>query len=91
MLSLVQLEPDTESDVHSYPQEQWGVLLEGSGVRIQDGDEHPVTAGDFWRTPGGVSHAFRAGPDGVKVLDFFSPLREEYRAAGFGVFSEASR
>ena len=47
MLSLVQLEPDRESDVHSHPQEQWGVILEGSGVRIQDGDEYPVTVGDF--------------------------------------------
>ena len=91
MLSLVQLEPGTESAVHSHSQERWGVLLEGSGVRIQDGDEHPVTVGDFWRTPGGVSHAFRAGPDGAKVLDFFSPPREEYRVAGSGVFSEVSR
>ena len=91
MLSLVQLESCTESAVHSHPQEQWGVLLEGSGVRIQDGDEHPVTVGDFWSTSGGVSYAFRAGPDGAKVLDFFSPPREEYRVAGSGVFSEASR
>ncbi len=67
------------------------MLLEDRRVRIRDGDEHLVTVGDFWRTPGGVSHAFRAGPDGAKVLDFFSPLREEYRAAGSGVFSEASR
>ena len=91
MLSLVQLEPGTGSDVHSHPQEQLGVLLEGIGVRIQDGDEHPVTVSDFWGTPGGVSHAFRTGPDGAKVLDCFSPPREEYRAAGSGVFSEASR
>ena len=91
MLSLVQLEPSTEIAVHSHSQERWGVLLEGSGVRIQDGDEHPVTVGDFWRTPGGVSHAFRAGPDGAKVLDFFSPPREEIRVAGSGVFSEVSR
>ena len=47
MLSLVQLEPGRESDVHSHPQEQWGVILEGSGVRMQDGDEYPVTVGDF--------------------------------------------
>ena len=47
MLSLVQLEPGRESDVHSHPQEQWGVILEGSGVRIQDGDEYRVTVGDF--------------------------------------------
>ena len=91
MLSLVQLEPDRESDVHSHPQEQWGLVLEGSGVRIQDGDEHPVSVGDFWRTPGGVSHAFRAGLDGAKVLDIFSPPREEYRTAGSGGFSEVSK
>ena len=47
MLSLVQLGPDRESHVHSHPQEQWGVILEGSGVRMQDGDEYPVTVGDF--------------------------------------------
>ena len=91
MLSLVQLEPSRESDVHSHPQEQLGLILEGSGVRIQDGDEHLVTVGDFWRTPDGVFHAFRAGPDGAKVLDFFSPPREEIRVAGSGVFSEVSR
>ena len=91
MLSLVQLEPGRESDVHSHPQEQLGLILEGSGVRIQDGDEHPVSVGDFWRTPGGVPHAFRAGVDGAKVLDIFSPPREEYRTAGSGVFSEAPK
>ena len=90
MLSLVQLEPGRESDVHSHPQEQWGVILEGRGVRIQDGDEHQVTVGDFWRTLGGISHVFRAEPDGAKVLDIFSPPREEYRTTGPGVFSPVS-
>ena len=68
-----------------------GLILEGSGVRIEDGHEYPVTVGDFWRTPGGVSHAFRAGLDGAKVLDIFSPPREEYRTAGSRVFSEVSK
>ena len=67
------------------------MILDGSGVRIQDGAEYPVTVGDFWRTPGGIAHAFRAGPDGAKVLDFFSPPREEYRTVGSGVFSEDSK
>jgi len=60
------------------------VMLEGSGVRIQDGDEVPVVPGDFWRTPGGILHGFRAGPDGAKVLDVFSPPREAYKKAGSG-------
>ncbi len=32
------------------------MLLEGSAVRVQDGEEIPVKKGDFWRTPGNVPH-----------------------------------
>lgn len=84
MLSVVSLEPNAEGKVHSHPQEQWGVILEGEAVRIQDGEEIPVKAGDFWRTPGGVSHSLRAGPQGARVLDIFSPPRDEYRKPGSG-------
>ena len=90
MLSVVQLEPGSQSEVHSHPPEQWGVIIAGSGVPIQDGVEHPETIGDFWRTPGDVPHAFRAGPDGAKVLDIFSPPRDEYRTVGTGVFAPDS-
>ncbi len=84
MLSVVTIEPNAEGQVHSHPREQWGVLLEGDAVRIQDGEEIPVKAGDFWRTPGGVPHGLRAGPQGARVLDIFSPPRDEYRKAGSG-------
>jgi quercetin dioxygenase-like cupin family protein len=84
MLSVVTIAPDAEGAVHHHPEEQWGVLLEGSGVRIQGGEEIAVRAGDFWRTPGGVPHGFRAGPEGARVLDIFSPPRAEYRKPGSG-------
>ncbi len=72
----------------SVPQEQWGVLLKGSGTRLQGGKEHPVQKGDFWRTPGRVSHGFTAGADGTKVLDVFSLPQDEYRIAGSGITAE---
>lgn len=84
MLSIVTVAPFAEGTIHSHPQEQWGVMLDGSGVRIQGGEEIPVVKGDFWLTPGNVSHGLRAGPDGARVLDIFSPPREEYRKAGSG-------
>ncbi len=84
MLSLVTLEPNSEGKIHSHPEEQWGVMLEGDGIRIQGGEEFPIKAGDFWRTPGGVPHGIRAGAEGARVLDVFSPPREEYRKAGSG-------
>jgi quercetin dioxygenase-like cupin family protein len=84
MLSIVTIAPNAEGKVHSHPEEQWGVLLEGSAIRVQGDEEIAVKKGDFWRTPGGVPHTMRAGPEGARVLDIFSPPRPEYRVAGSG-------
>jgi quercetin dioxygenase-like cupin family protein len=84
MLSVVRLAPNAVGQVHSHPNEQWGVLLEGSAVRIQGSEEVAVVAGEFWHSPGGVPHGIRAGASGAVVLDIFSPPRDEYRRAGSG-------
>ncbi|MEM7222667.1 MAG: cupin domain-containing protein [Pseudomonadota bacterium] len=87
MLSLVSFAPNAQGEIHSHPEEQWGLLLEGSGVRTQGGQAFAVSAGDFWRTPGNLPHGFKAGPEGARVLDIFSPPREAYRKAGKGFTS----
>src|SRR2546427_432205 len=51
MLSIVNFCPNAQWVVHHHPEEQWGVLLEGSAVRVQDGEEIPVNKGDFWLRP----------------------------------------
>lgn len=84
MLSVVRVEPHSMGKVHSHPQEQWGVLLQGECVRIQGGEEIPMKAGDFWHTPGGVSHGIRTGASAAVVLDIFAPPREEYQKSGQG-------
>ncbi len=84
MLSVVEIAPGAEGVLHHHPEEQWGVLLEGSAIRFQGEEAIEVTKGDFWRTPGGVPHTMRAGPEGCRVLDIFSPPRPEYRKAGKG-------
>ncbi|MEM9211965.1 MAG: cupin domain-containing protein [Pseudomonadota bacterium] len=84
MISVVTLGPNKAGSIHSHPEEQWGILLEGTGIRIQDGVEHAITKGSFWLTPSGVEHGMVAGPDGLKVLDIFAPPREEYRKPGSG-------
>lgn len=84
MLSIVTIEPNATGSTHSHPEEQWGYLLKGDGVRTQDGREVLVKVGDFWRTPGGVPHSFKGGPEGATVIDFFAPPRSEYKIAGKG-------
>jgi quercetin dioxygenase-like cupin family protein len=84
MLSIVTIAPNCQGTLHHHPEEQWGVLLEGSAIRIQGDEEIPVKKGDFWRTPGGVPHTMRAGSGGARVLDIFSPPRPEYKKPGKG-------
>lgn len=84
MLSVVRIEPHSEGTVHSHPQEQWGVLLEGECVRIQGNEEIAMKAGDFWHTPGGVPHGIRTAESAAVVLDIFAPPRDEYRRSGEG-------
>ena len=70
--------------IHSHPEEQWGVLLEGKCTRIQGGEEMEAVAGEFWHTPGGVQHGVRTGDRPALVLDIFSPPRAEYKQPGSG-------
>ena len=51
MVSIVKIEPNCVGQIHSHPEEQWGVMLEGSGVRIQGGERIEIKKGDFWLTP----------------------------------------
>lgn len=84
MVSVVTIDAHGQGKPHSHPEEQWGLVLKGGGVRVQDEVDHAVSTGDFWHTPSGVSHTFRAGPEGVTILDIFSPPRAAYRRPGEG-------
>ena len=84
MISVVRIEANKTGKPHSHPQEQWGLCVRGSGIRLQAGAEIAVSAGDFWRTPGNVEHTFIAGPEGAVIFDVFAPPREEYTREGSG-------
>ena len=85
MFSLAEIGPHTQPTIHSHEEEQWGILMEGECVRIQDGEEVAMRKGDFWCTPGNVPHGVRTGDRGAVILDVFSPPREAYLTAGEGL------
>ena len=74
MLSVVRIAPNAVGAIHSHPQEQWGIMLEGSAVRIQGGEEIPVKKGDFWCSPGNIEHGVIGGPSGAVILDVLLAL-----------------
>ena len=79
MMVLFEIEPGVEIPVHSHPHEQMGTVLEGELTMNINGVEELLKAGDGYIAPSGVPHGAKAGDKGVKVLDFFSPPREDYK------------
>ena len=84
MLSVARLEPNSAGEMHSHPEEQWGMLLDGECTRIQNGAEIKMRRGDFWYTPSNVMHGIRTGDIAATVVDIFSPPRSSYRTSGEG-------
>ena len=78
MLGLCQFQPGAVVEAHSHPHEQVGIVIEGSARFIVGGEERILGPGDMYAIPGGVTHRVVALEDGLKALDVFHPIREDY-------------
>lgn len=79
MLSFLDMAPHAHVPEHSHPHEQMGIVLEGQ-MELQIGDErHLLGPNDVYLIPGGVPHAAWTHEQPARVLDVFSPPREEYK------------
>ena len=53
-------------------------MLEGTYELTVDGERHVLSQGEVLAIPGGAVHSGRAHT-ACRILDVFSPVREEYR------------
>jgi quercetin dioxygenase-like cupin family protein len=79
LMSVVDLEPNTYLPNHSHPHEQTGIVLEGELDMTIAGETRRLKVGDLYVIPGNVEHSARTGSQAARVLDTFSPVREEYK------------
>ena len=78
MLSALEMEHDGVVPEHSHPHEQAGLMLEGK-LRLRIGDEErELTPGDAFIIPSHVVHSGVVTEGPARVLDIFSPVREDY-------------
>ena len=77
-LSFMKLSPGLDAKLHSHPEEQVCVVLEGELDVAVDGKLYRVRAGDVAVIPGGVPHSGVTLSEGCKVLDIFSPPRKDF-------------
>lgn len=75
---LLEAAGDVELPEHSHPHEQITQVLEGSVVLTVEGIERTLTPGQVAVIPGNAIHSAQT-LEPSRVMDIFSPVREEYR------------
>ena len=79
LLSLVEIDANSEVPNHTHPHEQAGILIKGEMEMGIDGEVRRLKPGDMYIIPGGVEHYARCGETPATALDIFSPVREEFK------------
>lgn len=79
LAAVVDLEPNTELPQHNHPHEQIGIVLEGQIELTIDGVTKVLQPHDIYVIPGHMDHSAKTHAQPAKVLDIFSPVREEYK------------
>ena len=79
LLSLVEVDPNCQVPNHTHPHEQAGIVLEGELEMDIAGESRLLKPGDIFIIPGNVEHSAGSGDSPVRLLDIFSPVREEFK------------
>jgi len=79
LLSLVEVEPNSLMPLHTHPEEQGGIIIEGEFEIGMGGEVKVLKPGDVYIIPGGVEHYAKTNAKKVKALGIYSPVREEFK------------
>lgn len=80
LVAIVDLDPHSEVPAYQHPHEQAGSVLSGELSLTIDGDDtRMLTQGDAYLIPGNVEHSATTGEVPARVIDVFSPVRDEYK------------
>ncbi len=79
LLSLVEIDANSEVPLHTHPHEQGGIIIEGELEMSIGGEVKLLKVGDMYIIPGNVEHYAKAYAVKAVALDIFSPVREEFK------------
>ncbi len=78
MLVVVDLDSHAEVPLHAHPHEQAGTVLEGEISFVVAGEQKTLHTGDLYFIPKDIEHGATAGDMGARVMDIFTPVREDF-------------
>ena len=76
--AVVDLQPNVAVPEHHHNNEQLGIVLKGAITMVIAGERKTLSPGDTYVIHGDVPHSAEAGPEGVTVIDVFSPTRADW-------------
>ena len=79
MLSFVKLNPNTIVPPHRHPHEQMALVLSGKLEVTIAGESRLLEEGDAFLVPSDVEHSVKNLESQTRVLDIFSPPREDLK------------
>jgi len=79
LAAVVELEAGAVLPTHQHHHEQISYILEGELEFDLDGESQIVKTGDIVVIPSNVKHTVKVGEKAAKVLDMFSPVREDLK------------
>ena len=77
--AVVELDPGAVAARHQHPNEQVGLVIQGTLDFEVDGERRQLNAGDTYVIPANVPHKAVAGPTGCVLIDVFAPIRDDWR------------
>ncbi len=78
MCSFLNIAPNTIIPAHSHPEEQILIVIEGEIMHTVDNLSRKLIAGDVAIQPSNVLHGGTTGKEGLKGIDIFSPIRQDF-------------
>jgi quercetin dioxygenase-like cupin family protein len=77
---FVTMPPNAIVPVHKHEQEQVLVVVGGEGEQIAGGKRYPVKEGDVIIYRSNEEHGTYASEKGMRTIEFFAPVRQDYMA-----------
>jgi quercetin dioxygenase-like cupin family protein len=74
-VSAYAFEPQASFPIHTHPEEQITVVLEGTVVFEVEGEHHELGSGETYAVAAHLEHGLQAGPDGARFLAVVVPRR----------------
>ena len=79
-VGFIAAEPDSVGPAHHHEAEQILIVMDGACEEAVDGKLYPLKEGDILIIPSNTEHGTYMSGKGCKILDIYSPPRQDYIA-----------